>query len=642
MRLRWVAPAWLERGECCDTAAPETRRGAKSGASSQARGDVVTAAVELSKQGPVAPGDIARFLAGRDLVDPPSRILRGIVRRLCEKGASTAQCRKGGQRPFALTWSAAFTEYCKSLREDPVMRVSNLEPGPTIVSLAVILVGLFSFLKDMHQQETLGNRLVCHTFRVEVLGYTWGAVGIALHRCLGGRWRKTFIPLVYVCFPAEKKRGYSLAFRALKHELLHWGLPMMGQLCCDHFGGIPRQFRKHFQGNICTSLWHLKKNLRRNQGVQQKRRRPRLSSADMFGKAVTYVCFTAILPTPLMFGLFWSATMKVIRDVWQQPDWARYFQKEYLRSRLLGGRILLYARWHYGAAASSYHGHGPSQQPVEQSHANFKRSLGPTRQHLSLESVLSKLRNATAAWMGPPEDRDRSFSLTASRDRCGNRPSGPDAWMMKQQSHILYVAAMRKFVRVSPIVAFYRSARSQPSTCRRKGLAPARCFYAMGLLQPTDIPPNWLDDAVAQTQARTCDRLEAVWERLGIRVQEEIGDDLQWKVQFSGLRKFWSTAALVVVGALSQPDAEPTVRCTCPLSCSYGHCVHEYAVMEMHGIRTSWGSQLPRAEEGAAALRRMPSSSSSSSSTSNSSDTTSEDGKPLVCPPALPASAAHA
>ena len=103
--------------------------------------------------------------------------------------------------------------------------------------------------------------------------------------------------------------------------------------------------------------------------------------------------------------------------------------------------------------------------------------------------------------------------------------------MMKQQSHNLYVAAMRKSVRVSPIVAFYRSACSQPSTFRRKGLAPARCFCAMGLLQPADVLPNWLDDAVAQTQASTRLRLEAVRECRGIRVQEEIGEDLHRKVQ---------------------------------------------------------------------------------------------------------------
>jgi hypothetical protein len=73
-----------------------------------------------------------------------------------------------------------------------------------------------------------------------------------------------------------------------------------------------------------------------------------------------------------------------------------------------------------------------------------------------------------------------------------------------------------------------------------------------------------------------------------------------------------------------------------------GQLCYDYAVLEMYGIHAFWGSQLPRVEEGAAALRRMPSSSSSASSNMNSSDTPSEDAQPLVRPPALPASAAHA
>ena len=57
-----------ERDECGDTLVPEARKGAKSAAGSQARSNVVTAAVELSQQGPTAPG--VRFLAGKDLAYP--------------------------------------------------------------------------------------------------------------------------------------------------------------------------------------------------------------------------------------------------------------------------------------------------------------------------------------------------------------------------------------------------------------------------------------------------------------------------------------------------------------------------------------------------------------------------------------------
>ena len=86
------------------------------------------------------------------------------------------------------------------------MNVKHLQPGPGILSFAVVLVGVLAFLRDAHGQESLGAYLcgqADHTFNVDALGYVWGAIGVILFRKLGGKWRRSFIPLVYVCFPAD-------------------------------------------------------------------------------------------------------------------------------------------------------------------------------------------------------------------------------------------------------------------------------------------------------------------------------------------------------------------------------------------------------------------------------------------------------
>ncbi len=103
----------------------------------------------------------------------------------------------------------------------------------------------------------------------------------------------------------------------------------------------------------CARLWHLKRNLRRNQGAT-KRRRQKLPIIEMFHSIIDYVCFTAVLPTSVMFGCFWAFTMKEeVRETCQQDDWATYFEKVYLRSYRVGDHTLLGAYWHHAPHPSS-------------------------------------------------------------------------------------------------------------------------------------------------------------------------------------------------------------------------------------------------------------------------------------------------
>ena len=101
------------------------------------------------------------------------------------------------------------------------MQVRELKPGSQMASFAIVTVNMFQFLEDLHTKEPLGP--LCgqadHTFNVESLGYAWGAHGVVLFRKLAGRWRRTFIPLVWVCYPNERKRSYDIGIKLVKDEL---------------------------------------------------------------------------------------------------------------------------------------------------------------------------------------------------------------------------------------------------------------------------------------------------------------------------------------------------------------------------------------------------------------------------------------
>jgi hypothetical protein len=66
--------------------------------------------------------------------------------------------------------------------------------------------------------------------------------------------------------------------------------------------------------------------------------------------------------------------------VWGDADLARYLQNVYLRrlpvpEEPYGTQGLLGATWHFGMASDCVRGHGPSQQPPEQAHAEFKHGV---------------------------------------------------------------------------------------------------------------------------------------------------------------------------------------------------------------------------------------------------------------------------
>ena len=183
--------------------------------------------------------------------------------------------------------------------------------------------------------------------------------------------------------------------------------------------------------------------------------------------------------------------------------------------------------------------------------------------------------------------------------------------MLETGTHLLSVPALQKSVRVAPIASFLRALHDASRVAKR--VMGTKTYYVLGMLKCAKVDATWLDDALAQTRAATCDQLEATWTRLGFRSQHQG----QWRQFFQPLKKIWMSHALVIVRATE--GSPPYVQCCCPMSCGYGHCVHEYAVQVLHGLKPTWGYEVPKAKVGAALLRQQPSPSSSSSSSSSSS-----------------------
>ena len=245
--------------------------------------------------------------------------------------------------------------------------------------------------------------------------------------------------------------------------------------------------------------------------------------------------------------------------------------------------------------------HPPSPQPAEQSHATLKRALIGLQKSTDLVEVLKAWRAAIMVWCGPCHDEERGFTLTCARPDIDVRPGAPDAWMLANATHLIYIPAIRETVRVAPIGDFVRAARENPATWHKlPRSASGVMVHALGLQRPGPIPDLWLQNAARQVRASSKDVLCAAWDDLGIR-SPRTADEPEaqpYRLHWPELEAFWTQAALVT------ERADGYTRCTCAMSCAFGHCVHEYAIKELRGHQKLLGAVVPRAAVGAAARRR--------------------------------------
>ena len=443
------------------------------------------------------------------------------------------------------------------------------------------------------------------TFKVECLGYKFGAFGIVLYRKLRNRWRRTFIPLVWAATCTESKGAYALGFAELKRVLEAAGLPAPKVLGVDHFPGIEDAFRNEFElGRTITSMWHMHFNLSKHQGSgTSNRNKPRLKRFPL-NRLKAYTAFTAVLPTRPLFAAAWRHTAHRLSKVYKERRWLKYFVRTYMQRVQLGGETCIAARWHYGARVGLPRGTVPFQQAVEQGHSQLKRGLGRIPRNADLSTVVRGIRDAVVPWCGEPQDDDeRSGRLTAHRGNLAGSPDTPDAWMLEDFGPALYWPPLRNSVRVRGIPPFLLAARRDRSTWHTwtPPGEPQTTYHALGMLAPGTVPEGWIQDAVAQLKAKTVAQVGDLWNQLNIltpRGEDEPRRAPQEHFWFDKLKTFWTTAALIV--CMKEP---PVLRCHCFMSAAKGHCVHEYVIAELTGRNPLFGHIVPLARVGAAALR---------------------------------------
>ena len=354
-------------------------------------------------------------------------------------------------------------------------------------------------------------------------------------------------------------------------------------------------------GRICTSLWHLKRNLRRNQGTGRSAKgKPKLKRHGA-GLVLRLVSFTAALPSRAMFAVAWDLVLRRARTAWQSRAWASYFAKTYLRRADLATERAWTADWYYGTGAMLPTGALPSQQPVEQSHSAAKRALRHLPPTARLTDLLDAWRAAFASWCAPPDDDDRyPGTLKANRENFALAPTAPDDWMLAAGAP-LYLAPYQASLRVAPIPAFLRAIHEDPSHWCTETLH-GTTYHCLGLFRPDRVDPGWLRDALRQLLHRRPSRVLAVWEDLGFavpRAPDAAPNEPPLKLSHTALRTFWTTAALLI-------EKTDVIVCTCMMASAKSHCEHKYVLEELLGRKRRFGHVWPRAASGAAALRRVP------------------------------------
>ena len=317
-----------------------------------------------------------------------------------------------------VTWTAEFEAYIQRHVDmnGPIAFVHHVV-GPVITSFVFCLPKFLDELQVLHSagvlRDVLAGNMDC-TFRVEWRGYVFGILYIILYRNIRGRWRKTSWPVFIVVHPREDLTVYDLALTKLKDELGRRGLPTLRQLGMDHFPGIADKYRELYPaGQVKQGLGHMLQNLRKYQMPRHRLSVPRLHSHSL-GVIRAHIHATSTLATKTMFHLAWKVTHQRIRHVWDDAKWSDYFLRTYhqhedVEEQNFGTCALITATWHFGMCAPGLRGHGPSQQPPEQGHANLKRSIASLREDSTMQDVLEEIKKVANSWTSPPCNEGLSF-----------------------------------------------------------------------------------------------------------------------------------------------------------------------------------------------------------------------------------------
>ena len=233
--------------------------------------------------------------------------------------------------------------------------------GSVLTTFTIVFPRAVRFFEKMRAAGVLKGDLPCSADTTR--GYTWNGYTMTpfagcYYRFLGddltGSWRKVSLHITHQTHPREDDLAYEDGAQACSVELRHLGIRMK-QVGVDHFGRIEAAVQKSEpRCRGVTSLWHLVKNIRRN---QRKRGAPKILLRPL-GVVLAYIYTAAALPGKLLFHLDMLSTLDRIRG-WGDAVWADYFENTYCYWADYYGERILMAKWHCGLGSGVLKGHGP-------------------------------------------------------------------------------------------------------------------------------------------------------------------------------------------------------------------------------------------------------------------------------------------
>ena len=220
---------------------------------------VLRAADDVQELGfpPTAHQVALRMGEGRIGADSIRAILRN---RMCQQGGTTQKFEESSQE---------FESIALKYQDPDSSEIYVAEWTQRAFSYSVMLPPFFAALARLLGDGVKANAhwSICGDFahNMCVMNFKYGVVSAVIQRCLEGRWRRTFWPLLVMCAPLEDGWNYMRIFTIIKNELERRGMPLPKQVNLDHFDGSAKAAQQVLpKVRVVRDLEHMRRNIQSN------------------------------------------------------------------------------------------------------------------------------------------------------------------------------------------------------------------------------------------------------------------------------------------------------------------------------------------------------------------------------------------
>ena len=483
------------------------------------------------------------------------------------------------------------------------------------------------------------------TYKLKRMSHVVVMLSAIVHRSIGGRWRRSFWPLLMGCAPGNEDNFlYARMFDLFRQELRRRGLPAPTQAHTDWFAGFPGLLQEHLPHcRLRQGIEHARRSMSRNhaqgsgqargvlprrkrhgnrrgrgrgRGGRQRRRRqpaegpvepdaqgaegnaqgegqdpaplavpPHLTSRPL-AAFMAFFSESIFLPTALTFHLFWETMRSRMIDGWGEAAWTNYFFDQYLKRVNRQGVRMWTASWHASLAStsSSEAGLPASQQTAEQAWKQLKRSVNgqKIKTHLDLMEAMEKVARH---WTQDVHARDAS----ADRGVHSLMPCGPISLIRPSQPDSWMLQNEGRSLRrpggyqcyMPSVPTIVEKSKVRGGAAVQRLRLRSKTILVMAMGRQRAVPIGLARRMHAQITAHTVADLRQMWLGEGFIVEEGAQPASQ-RIALKAYRSVWQKWCLVVV-----PDEDITqTRCTCWCYAWHGQCPHAWAGQEITGAMT--------------------------------------------------------